>query len=428
VVLQQPQLLKSIIRQLEQLMVRYLLATVLLAAAPFHVHGVEPVSGAAAKLHEQSIVLDTHLDTPSNLPRPGWSILDDHRHEGEFAQVDLPRMKAGGLDGGFWVIYTAQGPRDEDGRHAARDHGLSRLTAIREMLAAHPDHFALALTADDARRIEREGRRIVFLSMENASPLAADPSLLTFYHSLGLRMLGITHTRNNEFGDSSTDPAGTEWGGLSSAGKLLVQEANRLGIVIDASHASDTVFDQLLELSQAPIVLSHTSADAIHDHPRNIDDERLRKLAAKGGVIHVNALGAYLVPTPKIPAREAANAALRKKFSPHSALSAAQVQAWLAAQAEIDRRYPIPRANLDDYMRHVLHILQVVGPRHVGLGADWDGGGGVEGLDDVSALPLITRRLMDAGYSEQDVRNVLGENLLRLLDTVQARAADSGPG
>jgi membrane dipeptidase len=403
-------------------MIRQLLAAAILAAVSSQAAAVEPVSAEAARLHEQAIVLDTHLDTPSNLPRPGWSIMDDHRHEGEFAQVDLPRMKAGGLDGGFWVIYTAQGARDEAGRRAARDHGLSRLIAVREMLAAHPDHFELALTADDARRIARGGKRIVFLSMENASPLAADPSLLTHYHALGLRMLGITHTRNNEFGDSSTDPAGPEWGGLSDAGGALVREANRLGIVIDASHASDEVFDQLVELSDAPIVLSHTSADAVHDHARNIDDRRLRMLAAKGGVIHVNALGAYLVPTPTISAREAAKAALRERFGPYSALSAEQVQAWLAAQAEIDRQYPVPAATLDDYMRHVLHILDVVGPRHVGLGADWDGGGGVDGLDDVSALPLVTQGLMDAGYSDQDIRNVLGENLLRLLDAVQTRA------
>jgi len=385
-------------------------------------HGAEQVTAKARQLHHEMIVLDAHLDTPSNLHRPGWSILDRHDHDGTFSQVDLPRMKQGGLDGGFWVVYTAQGARDAEGNRQARDHGLARLAALREMVAAHPEDFELALTAEDAERIEKAGKRVVFISMENASPLASDPSLLTAYHRMGLRMLGITHTRNNDFGDSSTDPAGQEWGGLSPKGRDLVSEANRLGIVLDASHASDAVFDQLLALSGAPIVLSHTSADAVQDHPRNIDDERLRQLAKKGGLIHVNALGAYLVPTPRIPQREAAKAALRERFGPYSALSPQDIQAWQVAQAEIDRLYPIPVASLDDYLRHLLHILRVVGPEHVGIGADWDGGGGVTGLDDVSALPRITQALLDAGYTDQDIRNIWSGNLLRVLRAVQAAA------
>ena len=385
----------------------------------------ETVSNRARQMHEAAVVLDTHLDTPSNLHRPGWSILDRHEQDKGFAQVDLPRMKEGGLDGGFWVIYTAQDARDEAGNRAARDHGLIRLAAIREMIAANPNEFELALTADDAVRIEKAGKRIVFISMENASPLASDPSLVGAYYKLGLRMLGITHTRNNDFGDSSTDATGYEWQGLSEKGRALVKEANRLGILLDASHASDAVFDQLLELSSAPIVLSHTSADAIFDHPRNIDDARIRKLAEKGGVIHVNAYGGYLIPMPKIPQRDAEMEALEKRYGEYSALSADQIQQWLREQAEIDRKYPVPTANLDDYMRHLLHVLKVAGPDHVGIGADWDGGGGVEGLDDVSALPVISERLLAAGYQEHEVRNIMGGNLLRLLREAAAVAANA---
>lgn len=381
----------------------------------FNAQADEAVSSRTQQLHASAVVLDTHLDTPSNLHRPGWRILDRHDQDGEFAQVDLPRMKEGGLDGGFWVVYTAQGKRDEQGNREARDHGLFRLSALREMIAAHPRDFELAINADDAGRIEKAGKRIVFISMENASPLASDPSLLTAYHKLGLRMLGITHTRNNDFGDSSTDPAGPEWNGLSPKGRALVQEANRLGIVLDASHASDMVFDQLLELSKAPIVLSHTSADAIYDHARNIDDARIRKLAAKGGVIHVNAYSGYLIAVPKIRQREAEMEALEKRFGEYSALTPAQIQQWLLEQREIDRKYPVPRATLDDYMRHLLHILELVGPDHVGIGADWDGGGGVTGLEDVSALPRITERLLRAGYSDREIRNVWGGNLLRVI-------------
>ena len=389
------------------------------------------IEGAVAKdtaaesrrIHEEAIVLDTHLDTPANFRRPGWNIADNHQHEGDLSQVDLPRMKAGGLDGGFWVIYTAQGARDEAGKRAARDHGLDRLVSIHEMLAANAGEMELALSADDAERIAKSGKRVSFISMENAAPLASDPSLLTAYHRLGLRMLGITHVRNNDFGDSSTDPAGREWGGLSPAGKALVQEANRLGIVLDASHASDDVFDQLLVLSQAPIVLSHTSADALYDHPRNIDDARLRQLASKGGVIHVNAFGGYLINIPKIPEREAAMDALTEKYGPESRLAVDRVPAYLAERHAIEERYPVKRATFEDYMAHLLHILKVAGVDHVGIGADWDGGGGVAGLEDVSALPRITEALMAAGYTEQDVRKIWSGNLLRVIRAAQGIAS-----
>lgn len=382
--------------------------------------GVTPTT--TQRVHEAALVLDTHLDTPANLRRPGWSIVDNHQHEGDLSQVDLPRMKEGGLDGGFWVIYTAQGARDAAGKRAARDHGLERLASILEMLAAHSADMELALTADDAERIAGAGKRVSFISMENAAPLANDPSLLTAYHRLGLRMIGITHVRNNDFGDSSTDPAGAEWKGLSPAGRALVAEANRLGIVLDASHASDAVFDQLLASSTAPIVLSHTSADALYDHPRNIDDARIRQLATKGGVIHVNAYGGYLVDIPKIPEREAAMESLSKKYGPENRLPADRVADYLAERRAIEARYPAMRATFDDYMAHLLHILNVAGVDHVGIGADWDGGGGVVGMEDVSALPRITEALLAAGYSEADIRKIWGGNLLRVLRQTQAAA------
>jgi membrane dipeptidase len=232
--------------------------------------------------------------------------------------------------------------------------------------------------------------------------------------------VGIAHFLNNDLGDSSTDPKGLEWHGLSPKGRELVVRANQLGILLDASHSSDDVLDQLLELSKAPIVLSHSSSKAIFNHPRNVDDQRLRKLAAKGGLIHVNAYGGYLISEPKNPQREAALDALAKKYGPEEQLTEEKIQARLRDQAEIDAKYPASKANIDDFMRHLLHILSVVGPQHVGIGADWDGGGGVDGLSDVSYLSQITERLLRAGYSEQDIDNIWGGNLLRVLRQVQA--------
>lgn len=385
-----------------------------------------PAVGArAASLHERILVLDSHLDTPANFARAGWEIQADHSTWGAFSQVDLPRMRDGGLDGGFWVIYTGQGDRSPRDNLRAQEHGLVRLTEIRETVAAHPQDLAIAYRADDAVDIAAAGKRVVYIAMENASPLAADPGLLKVYHRLGLRMLGITHVRNNEFGDSSN--TAPEWNGLSPAGKALVADANRLGIVLDASHASDAVFDQLLELSRAPIVLSHSGAKALYDHPRNIDDARIRRLAARGGVLQVNAYGGYLVPVAESAERRRELDALEARLGGYDTLDEAGVLAWLAAEAQIDARHPVRKATFDDYMRHLLHILEVAGVDHVGIGADWDGGGGVDGLEDVTHLPRITQALLDAGYSEQDVEKIWGGNLLRVMREVE-RVASAAQG
>lgn len=384
-------------------------------------------SAHAIALHKRIIVLDSHLDTPAFFSGEDWNILHRHTWEHDFSQVDHPRMLEGGLDGGFWVIYTGQGERTPAGNLKARDAGLLRLAAIRELVAAHADTFEIALTADDAARIKKTGRRIVYLSIENASPLAADPSLLRTYHKLGVRMLGLVHTLNNDFADSSTDPNGPEWNGLSDKGRALVAEANRLGIVIDQSHASDAVFDQLVELSKAPIVLSHSGPSAVHAHARNIDDARIRRLAEKGGVIQINSLSAYLIETPDIPERKAAIGAMFRQFSGDTALTATQRRELARQRREIDARYPVPKATFEDYMKHLLHALEVAGPAHVGLGADWDGGGGVTGLEDVSSLQKITARLLREGYTDAQVEAIWGGNLLRVLRAAEQVAARPSP-
>jgi microsomal dipeptidase-like Zn-dependent dipeptidase len=201
----------------------------------------EPVSNAARALHEQLLTLDTHLDTPANLAVLGWSIGDRHDANRDGSQVDLPRLVQGGLDGGFWAIYTPQGPRTPAGDRAARDFALTRALAIREMVAANPKSFELALRADDATAIAARHKRVVFLSIENAYPLEADLSLLETFYKLGVRLSGLAHFSNNDLADSATDPKGPEWQGLSEKGRAFVAEANRLGIVLDASHASDQV-------------------------------------------------------------------------------------------------------------------------------------------------------------------------------------------
>jgi membrane dipeptidase len=400
------------------------LAAVLAAVVPQLVVAQGMVSAKARALHERVLTLDTHLDTTAKMDDPKWNVMD--RHPVSDSQVDFPRMLEGGLDGGFWVIYTGQQGRTPADYRVARDNGLKRLINIHRMIAANPQ-FELALTAADARRIAAAGKSVAFISMENASPLTPDPvSLLRFYHSQGLRMLSLVHTSNNEFADSANTPP--EWQGMSPAGRELVIEANRLGIVIDQSHASDAVFDQMIELSRAPIILSHSGAADVYDHPRNIDDARLKKLAEKGGVIQMNALGAYLMDTGETPA---VRAELRAAVAPFASMptGAARDNAVAAARAEVFRRNNAREATLDDYLRHVDHVLKLIGPDHVGFGADWDGGGGVIGLEDITSLPKITQWLMDKGYSEQQIANIWSGNVLRVVEEAQRVARElQAPG
>ncbi len=375
---------------------------------------------AARTLQARLVTLDSHLDTPANFPRPDFDITRNHAGNG-LSQVDLPRMREGLLDGGFFAIYTGQGDRQPATLIADRDAGLVRLLDIHRMLAAHRDQFELATTAADAARIKAAGKRVAYISMENSSPLEHDPSLLSYYHHAGLRMLSVTHTRNNGFGDSSTATA--EWKGLSPTGRKLVDEAVRLGIVLDQSHASDELFDDLVQVLPVPFVLSHSSSKAVFDHPRNIDDARLRKLAAKGGVIQVNAYGGYLIDTAASDERKAAEEALERKFSGWDHMTIADGAALTKAMTELDAKYPVRKATEDDYFAHLEHILKVVGPEHVGIGMDWDGGGGVVGINDVAALPRITAWLLRKGYSEQQIAGIWGGNLLRVMEQVQAHAA-----
>lgn len=389
----------------------------LLALLPLLAHADTAVSPATLALHQHLLVLDSHLDTPLTLTRPGWNILERHDYRQDGSQVDLPRMREGGLDGGFFAVYTPQGPRTEEGRAYASAYGLATLTRIRDVIDRNPDSFALALTAADARRIAAQGKRVVFISMENADPLSSDPELLNTYYRQGLRMLGLVHFMNNDLADSAT--ALPEWKGLSPKGRDLVQRANRLGILLDVSHASDAVFDQMLALSSAPLIASHSSSRAVNPHPRNLDDNRVRQLAAKGGVIQVNAYSDYLIPLTPNPDRNKAMAALGARFHNLAALSPEQVKALYQERDSLNQRFAQPKASLDVFMKHLLHLLEVAGPDHVGIGADWDGGGGVSGLDDVSQLPVITQRLLDAGYSEHQVANIWSGNLLRVLQAAQ---------
>jgi membrane dipeptidase len=404
---------------------RSMLATgAALAAVP--VFAAPAADREARALHQTLICLDTHLDTPANFARPGWDIMQRHSYETSLSQVDYPRMVEGGLDGGFFAIYTPQGPLTLEGMFAARDAALLRAAAIREMVAKNAAHFELAFAPEDAARIAAKGKRIVYQSIENSYPLANDVTLLRSFHALGVRMAGPVHFKDNQLGDSATDARRT-WKGLSPMGRDFLALANELGIVPDASHSSDDVFDQMVAGSRTPIILSHSACRAVHDHPRNIDDARMKRLADTGGVIQINSLSAYLIAVPEDPDREKAQGAIFVKLRGLSDLSPADATKAVAdaarAMRALDVQYHTPRATFEDYMAHMLHALNLVGPEHVGVGADWDGGGGVTGMEDCASNWKITARLLKEGYGEADLRKIWSGNVLRVLAAAEAGRA-----
>lgn len=400
----------------------------LVAAALMRADAYPEISPEARALHETFVTLDTHFDTAANLRRPGWSIMDAHTWEDDFSQVDYPRLVEGGIDGGFWTIYTSQGPRTPEGHAEARDTALQIAVRLHTMVARNEEHFEIALTADDAERIRQSGKRIVYLSMENSYPLGKDLTLVKTFYDLGVRMLGPVHFANNELADSATDPKGPEWGGLSPLGKELVKECNRLGIVLDASHAHDTVLDQMLELSATPIVLSHSGAKAVYGHPRNVPDELLRKLAAKGGVIQMNIFSNYVAELPQAPERAAAMRDLFVKLGGRGAVNTPEGFAtFVEERRKIEAQYPMPLATFDQFMAHVFHALEVVGADHIGISGDFDGGGGVEGLMSVADMPRISTALLAAGYTAEDLKKIWGGNTLRALRAAEDYAKSAAP-
>ncbi|MDA8625812.1 dipeptidase [Alphaproteobacteria bacterium] len=372
------------------------------------------------KTHDDMLALDSHLDTPLVLDRAGFDI--SHRHDWmqDYAQVDLPRMIEGGLDGGFWVIYTAQGPLTEQGYAKALAHARQRSVVIDEMVSNLSDDFALALQADEAARIAASGKRVVYKSIENAYPLGTNIDLLDEFYAAGVRMVGLVHSRNNQFADSSTDKAGQKWGGLSPLGRALIKRANALGMIVDLSHAHDKALAQAIALSTTPIILSHSGAAHLYEHPRNVPDALLKKLAQSGGVIQINSLSGYLRDLNTDPRRLPEFIGLYRKYQNAPGGMRENHKAFIADRRALDEKYPPDYAELSDVMDHIFHALTLMGSDHVGIGLDWDGGGGVNGLQDVSDLPKITEALRAASVSTQTIEKIWSGNMLRLLRLAEA--------
>jgi len=378
----------------------------------------------AKAIHARILTLDTHLDVPIVMRRADFDITEEHSVHEHASQVDFPRFRAGGLDGGFFSVYLGQGPRTLEGNADARKRAHAIIDDIEALVAEHPDECALALTPADAERIRQEGKIVIFMGIENGYAIGRDLDELVRFAQRGVRYFGVTHSSNNDLADSSTDAAGYEHFGLTDLGRAAVRLCNELGVMVDVSHMSDKSFYDVLEITRAPIVASHSGSYAMYPHPRNMNDDMLKAIARNGGVVQMNMFSGYLMDVPPNPERTQAFRDWFAKYRNGRELTPEEDAAALAERIALQKRFPKPLATVATVVDHIDHMVEVMGIAHVGVSGDFDGGGGVEGANDVGEMHNLTVEMLRRGYSEQHLEMFWGGNVMRVLGDCQRIAAE----
>ena len=395
-----------------------LLALLMILLSSFQSALKETLVQKAARIHNAVLTIDTHCDTPMNLSRADFNLAERHDALTSDTKVDLPRMKEGGMDAQFFAVFLGQGPRTEEGHANANKKAFDIIHAIYRSVEASPDLAQLARTPEDAYAIEKTGKRAIYIGMENGYPLGHDLSMIEKFRNLGVRYITLCHTSNNDICDSSTDKKGPEYNGLSPFGIEVVKEMNRVGMIVDVSHISDSSLYHVLRITKVPVIASHSCSRAICDNPRNLTDDGLRALAKNGGVVQMCILSDYVKTPDPNPARDSVRAALRVKYNNFIGLTPEQEQASWADWRAVMKKFPQKLANVKDVVDHIDHIVKVAGINHVGIGTDFDGGGAVSGCFDVSEMGNITLELVKRGYTEAQIRKIWGGNFMRVFKAV----------
>ncbi|MET1259246.1 dipeptidase [Flagellimonas sp. DF-77] len=395
------------------------------AAAEAETETEEQLVQRALEIHKRVLTLDTHADTPLRMIEPGFDMAERHDPKETGSKVDYPRMKEGDLDAIFFAAFVAQDIRDDDGHGRAKALCLQMIDSVIASTERNSDVVGLALNPEDAYTLEKEGKRAIYIGIENGYPIGNDLSNIETYFNKGVRYITLVHSSNNDIADSATDPNGPEHGGISTFGAEVVAEMNRLGIMVDVSHGNDSVFYDAVALSKAPIIASHSNARAVTDHQRNMTDEMLKLMADNGGVVQLTMLADYLRTAPPNAARDSAIAELRASMKPISEMTDEERQALRKSFNEINEKFPEPPATVTHVVDHIDHIVSVAGIDHVGIGCDFDGGGGIEGIFDASEVMNITIELVRRGYTEAEIEKIWGGNLIRVFKEVQAIAKES---
>ena len=375
----------------------------------------------ALKIHNKATTIDSHTDTPMLFTREDFDMSVRHDPLETSTKVDFPRMTEGGLDGIFMAIFLGQGPRDAEGhaRATAKTHQI--FDSIYSVVERNSELASIALTSKDVYAIEKQGKRAVYMGIENGYALGGDLNNVEVFYNRGSRYITLSHSKNNNLCDSSTDT--TEHNGLSEFGKEVIAEMNRLGMLIDVSHISDKAFYDVIELTKSPIIASHSSSRAICDSPRNLTDDMLVRLAENGGVAQVCILSSYIKKTPSNPQADSMRMALRKKYNDYQNLSDEQQKEAGREWRSINKSFPPVLATVEDVVDHIDHMVEVAGIDHVGIGTDFDGGGGVAGCFDASELPNLTIEMVKRGYTEEEIIKIWGGNFLRVLSENEALAS-----
>jgi membrane dipeptidase len=392
------------------------LALLLLLAIPFGMLQAPPAPDPALlerarALHKQWPLIDGHNDYPWALRENAERDLDklDIRKPQPSLMTDIPRLRAGGVGGQFWSVYV---PVELQGQQAVTAT-LEQIDIVHRMMRKYPDTFELALTADDVERIFKSGKIASLIGMEGGHSIDNSLGVLRMFSRLGARYMTLTHSKNTAWADSCTDVPASN--GLSPFGEEVVREMNWLGMLVDLSHTSPDTMADAIRVSAAPVIFSHSSARAINDVPRNVPDDILKELPKNGGVVMVTFVPGFL--SPKVAAwnklQTAAEDRLKQQHPNDAAAVKAGVDAWTAAN-------PAPRATVTDVADHIDHIRQVAGIDHIGLGGDFDGITAVPlGMEDVSTYPVVTAELLRRGYKDDDIKKILGQNILRVMRAVE---------
>jgi len=402
----------------------------------------------ARALHRRVLTLDTHKDISPQLAaevnEAEAQNIEQFRARFDPTvrgrnQVDFPKMREGGYDCAFFIVFVVQGKLDEAGWKRSKDQAFAKFDAIDRMGRRFPEHIGIARSPEEVVEIERSGRLCACIGIENGYAMGEDLALIEQFHARGARYMSICHNGHSQLGDSHT-PEEPLHGGLSELGKKAIAELNRVGIMVDVSHAGKATMMQAVAASQAPVLASHSGVRAQCDHGRNLDDEQLLALRKKGGVIQCVAFASYVKATPE---RDAAVAALRQELglgrrgrrgdgeaAPPAADLEARLQQFQQRMQAIDQKHPA--AGVRDFVDHIDHAVKVIGIDHVGISSDFDGGGGLQGWNDASETANVTIELVRRGYTEEQIGKLWSGNLLRLWREVAAKAlelrARSEPG
>ncbi|MEP2057773.1 MAG: membrane dipeptidase [Maribacter litoralis] len=397
----------------------------------------------AQRIHDEVITIDTHNDI--NVKNFTDSVNYSQRLD---TQINLPKMEEGGLDVTWLIVYTGQDTLTDEGYAKAKENAMQKFEAIHKLCEEiAPDKIELALNSADVKRIVGSGKKAAMIGVENAYPIGLDMEQFKVYHDLGARYISLAHNGHSQFSDSNTGEADDEWlhNGLSDLGKEAVAEMNRLGIMIDVSHPSKEAIKQMISLSKAPIIASHSSARALCGHSRNLDDEQLLMMKENGGVVQTVAFSSYL-NTEKHEARAAYMKSIYQEVadsldivwyerSQFSSLSDTEKAAFMdnypkvlkigkeIAAEKTDAPEPV---NVGDFVDHIDYMVKLIGIDYVGISSDFDGGGGIDGWNDASETFNVTHELVKRGYTQEDIEKLWGGNLMRVLDDVQRIAKELG--